>query len=647
MERRRPLVAAGTGQRLAGALLGMTVLVALLVPIASSPARGGDGRRLQNVGADSPMSDTRPPTQLDMNAPLADARTQDATAPAPTSSCGKDDTPETGIQGDMSRADQESRRADAGYNCGLMVVGHHDLGGFGGGALAWAGQCAFTTTRGGGGGIKVIDMADPTRPTLVAMPDLPTFGSSENMHAVVAGDRAVLSYGRGIYDVRACTDRGAALGGENVPKVLGELTFSDKPIGSPHNVKLSPDGTKVVGTMPLTIADISDLSDPSTWNVKYFQCEVAKQTDPVVTDSAGFCDVVKPSDVHGLTMPRPQLAHEPEFNADGTRLYIAGQRQSDWFGRDVPSAYKRDEYMTVLDMTGDPTDLAWPKVVSQAFGPGHGMQAIEIGGRPYLMHSNEGGTPGAGCKPEGSPTVGVADSNAQVYLTDIGDETAPETVSSMRLAINTPDLEHCAAQVDANLGPTCRTAASAASRGCVSTAHYHGVDDPEDATFAMLSMTSAGLRIWDIRNPRSPHEVAYWSAGQTANDQGCVGVFLAGGVSAGGQCGVDAAKDGTVYDPIGAYAHYDAATGYIWVNTRAGGFWVLRLEEQVRDALGLRHIAYPRQPDSGPAKPDLPGFRSSSKVSPVADVNQGFCDIPLVPPGAQADTRGLLSVSPS
>ena len=37
-------------------------------------------------------------------------------------SCGLNDTPETGIQGDIPSADRESGRADLGYNCGLSQV---------------------------------------------------------------------------------------------------------------------------------------------------------------------------------------------------------------------------------------------------------------------------------------------------------------------------------------------------------------------------------------------------------------------------------------------------------------------------------------------------------------------------------------------
>ena len=40
------------------------------------------------------------------------------------------------------------------------------------------------------------------------------------------------------------------------------------------------------------------------------------------------------------------------------------------------------------------------------------------------------------------------------------------------------------------------------------------LDDPDHATFAMLSMKNAGLRIFDIRDPSAPKEVAYFNPGQ-------------------------------------------------------------------------------------------------------------------------------------
>jgi hypothetical protein len=133
---RRPVhrLATKRNLRFLAVLLGGSVVVSLLTPIGPGPGRGRD-HLVQNAVADSPTSTTglTPASPSDL-AEQVGGPAGPATPPS-TSLCGRDDTPETGIQGDMSRADQESRRADEGYNCGLMVVGHHDLGGLGGGAL--------------------------------------------------------------------------------------------------------------------------------------------------------------------------------------------------------------------------------------------------------------------------------------------------------------------------------------------------------------------------------------------------------------------------------------------------------------------------------------------------------------------------------
>src|SRR4029079_1329966 len=61
--------------------------------------------------------------------------------------CGRDDLPEGRIQGDVPKADQTSRRAERGYNCGLALVGHTRLDAGGrpeaNANMAWAGRCAY------------------------------------------------------------------------------------------------------------------------------------------------------------------------------------------------------------------------------------------------------------------------------------------------------------------------------------------------------------------------------------------------------------------------------------------------------------------------------------------------------------------------
>src|SRR6266550_1182057 len=70
----------------------------------------------------------------------AESGVDDGRSPA---RCAEFDSPETDVQGDVPRADQESGRAEQGYNCGLALVGYNDLGGQGNGSLARSGNCAY------------------------------------------------------------------------------------------------------------------------------------------------------------------------------------------------------------------------------------------------------------------------------------------------------------------------------------------------------------------------------------------------------------------------------------------------------------------------------------------------------------------------
>ncbi len=430
--------------------------------------------------------------------------------------CGPNDAPETGFQGDVPLADQQSGRAEQGYNCGLAVVAHNDLGGEGGGDLAWSRECAYVE---GGGGILVINMSDPTNPVVTAV--APTAGSTaENLHAVTTDTRAVLVAGSNLYDVRDCLH----------PELLGVIPWSDT-LGA-HNATVGPDATKVYASFGVQQVDVTALHNPNAWTVKNFACDVLAQFHPLWAywDSNSLC-----KSIPGLQ----SMSHEVELNKSGTRMYIAGQQE-----------YQGDEYLLILDLTTDP-----PRLVSNTVGrPGHGMRRATIGGKPFLLHSDET-APGIpqpaerranGCLPEiGTPFVGAA----QPYLTDISNETAPTTIGKLELAINKQEPEFCAAAVESSVN---------------STSHYHEVDDPDHTTFAMVSMKNAGLRIFDVRNPAAPIEVAYFNPGQFR-----------------------APDDSTVLDRARLHSHYHAATGQIWFTTESHGFYVLELEPQVREALGL------------------------------------------------------------
>jgi hypothetical protein len=142
--------------------------------------------------------------------------------------------------------------------------------------------------------------------------------------------------------------------------------------------------------------------------------------------------------------------------------------------------------------------------------------------------------------------------------------------------------------------------------GVNASSHYHDVDDPDDTTFAMVSMWNAGLRIFDIRDPESPTEVAYFNPGQFD-----VPLLDNSGAPLDGFLNLQGQRD---LDQAWGHVRYVPETGHVWLATRTGGFWVLELEPQVRDALHLDHRPTPR-PKGAPPRP--PANRAVMGTSPV------------------------------
>ena len=483
----------------------------------------------------------------------------EAAAPRPPL-CGARDLPETGIQGDVPLADQQSGRAELGYNCGLALVGHTTLDGHGrttsNANMAWAGDCAYVSGSGAvfgrgtpspGGGVAVVDVSDPRNPrhvrTLVSEGAALT---SETLHAVETADRSVLVVGEygnqsggdkpmDVYDVSDCAD----------PVLLDTFRWPE----NIHNLTISGHGRYVFATQPLQVLDIEPLfdDDPMT-GMRYLGNLEDVTPYPIVPLAPGpDVDDALPEEVRNLRTDG-YLSHEAWPSADGTRLYLGGQ---------LPTF----EVFTILDITDwlerDAANqpAGPPEVISQRSGRGHSVRTATIGGRRYALHSEESVFGLAkGCLPEQlNPFAGPA----EPWLTDIADETNPVPVSQFGLAINRP--ENCAAQLDS---------------GVDASVHYHDVDDPDDTTFVMASMWNAGLRIFDVRNPSQPVEVAYFNPGVV---------------------------DGEL-DHAWGHVRWVPERNQIWFSTAVGGFWVVELEPQVRRALGLDGRGSPTLRDGAPAR---------------------------------------------
>jgi hypothetical protein len=503
-----------------------------------------------------------------------------AASDASPARCGTADLPETGIQGDVPRADQASGRAEQGYNCGLALVGHHPLtaGGrdTGNANMAWAGDCAYVAGAGSvfgrgtpspSGGVAVVDVRDPARPRHRATLQSPGAALAlETIHAVETPERSILVVGEygnqsgggkpmDVYDVTDCAR----------PRLLETFSWP----ANIHNLTISGDGRYVFATQPLQVADLAPLfdDDPAT-GVRYVGNLERATPYPLVPVAPGpDLDDGLPAEVRELAQAI-YLAHEVWPTHDGTKLYLGGQ---------LPTF----EVFTIVDVADWLAGAGPPRVISQRSGRGHSVRTATIGGVPYVVHSEESpfGT-AYGCVPERlNPFAGPA----EAWLTNIADETDPVTVSQLELAINDP--ARCADQL---------------ASGVQASVHYQDVDDPADTRFVAASMYNAGVRLFDVRDPVRPVEVAYFNPGD---------------VAPGGEVDLDQAW---------GHVRWVPETGHLWFATQSGGFWVVELEPQVRQALalpgpapGVRH-PQGRPARSGLAVPRIPADPTSAVYCTIA-----------------------------
>jgi hypothetical protein len=121
---------------------------------------------------------------------------------------------------------------------------------------------------------------------------------------------------------------------------------------------------------------------------------------------------------------------------------------------------------------------------------------VTIKGHPYLVEVDEFAT-SDGPIPTAEPEADVG----AARIIDIADERAPRVVSTMKLEVNLPAGRAAAADDPGTESPV----------GGYS-AHYCAVPQREEPGIVACSFILSGLRIFDIRDPLHPKELAYYSA---------------------------------------------------------------------------------------------------------------------------------------
>ncbi len=485
-----------------------TVLAVLLVLCAPASASGhGVGQEPQAGWFDARSLF---PTVVE-----AAAQTSAFEGPVARASCGPDSLPETGTQGRVALSERVSGRSAKGYRCNLEQVGQWQ-----GPGATWVSasyrHCAYVGTRFGpqAPGVQVLDVRDPARPRLVGRLRTPgMLGTWETLK--VNEQRGLLAAafaggpggsGAGAFEVYDLGDDCTK------PRLLSSLDGPGVPRPAnlfAHEGGWSPDGrTYWLASGYLGYLSAIDVADPA-------RPKVLGTWQPS-TGNHGF-----------------------GFSPDGRRMYIA--LQGNLTGVQPLDDVVQPNGVQVLDVAEVQSRRPLPQVRQlgrlQWSDGTAGQHAIPVsyGGRPHIVFVDE-------------MRSGAA------RIIDVSNERQPRVVSKLKLEIQMP--EHAAD----------RATDTPDTDVFGYDAHYCGVDRPTDPTALACGYFVSGVRVFDIRAPDAPREIAYFNppAQATRSSSDLPGSEHAGTV------GTDMRTDWCSSPPrfVG---------DQLWVTCQDSGFFVLRL----------------------------------------------------------------------
>jgi hypothetical protein len=485
----------------------------------------------------------------------------------PKAVCGFGDHPETALQGQVPAALRAA--GFQGFNCNLELVGqskgdganwqsaeyrspsgngdkkgdsNKDEDGRNGKhdqtVCAYHGT-AFTTAGRTHVGVPVIDITDNANPTPKGY--LATISMLDPWESLKVNERRQLlgadnghNGGGGpevdIYDLSGGCDSPQLLATIAVGKADGSTGTPDPVIG--HEGSWAPDGLTYYG------------GDLRTNGGQYYAVDTTDPTAPklITVWHPGFANV------HGMSI-----------SDDGNRGYFVSLGTSGGAAGLTDPTIAANNGLLIYDLSEIQTRQSNPqaKLVSTLFWKdGSGAQhtiPVKIDGKPYLIFVDEAGSGGfssaaqqaAACA-AGMPPFPMA------RIIDISDETNPTIVSRLALEIHNP--ANCASVLPDLVGLAIFTYGS----------HYCSVDNKDKATTLACGYFNSGIRVFDIRDPTRPKEIAYYNpAGTTTSSPGS-NHFSIGQWRAGGP------------DWCSAQVHLNADNGTLWTTCQDNGLLTLK-----------------------------------------------------------------------
>ncbi len=375
----------------------------------------------------------------------------------PKADCGPGSRPETGLQGRVSAEDHASGRAAEGYTCNTEVVGEYTkespVGTVGGFKVerytdAAGNDCAYYDTT----LLFPTNLVDATSGVNVldmSDPANPKLTETLITPAMqTPHESVVVSHERGV-----------------LAAVAGNPAFN---VGIVDVYDISKDcrHPEFKSTTPLGIFG--------------HESGMAPDGKTFYSASPGTSTIVA-LDITNLSAPVPVWAgnydsHGLSISDDGNRAYVAGINSG----------------LIILDTSEVQSRVPNPNVKEIARLQWNSMSIpqnaipITIDDHHYVVEIDEFGT---------LSEVGAG------RIIDIEDETKPHVVSNLRLDVHQPE------NFDTIRGDP---AAGSGLQGYAG--HYCNVPTRVNPTIVACSMILSGLRVFDIRDPENPKEIAYFNA---------------------------------------------------------------------------------------------------------------------------------------
>jgi hypothetical protein len=142
------------------------------------------------------------------------------------------------------------------------------------------------------------------------------------------------------------------------------------------------------------------------------------------------------------------------------------------------------------------------------------MIPVHINGHPYLITTDESGGAGGSDGWAGACARGVGPFGYPQII-DVADVKNPKIISKLRLQVSDPT--NCAALLAETPPDPPGTAPGTNLPAISGTTNYSEEscvpDNPRNVKLLECSFQNGGLRVFDVRDPTRPKEVAYWKPG--------------------------------------------------------------------------------------------------------------------------------------